>query len=260
MNIIEGRVKRPYKIVIYGPEGIGKSTMASKAEDALFIDLEAGTDQMNVKRVGSPRTWEELITTVKEIAGMPDICKSVVIDTADRCEVLCAQYICRRQNIPSIESLGYGKGYTILQEQFQKLLNALDTVIASGKNVIVAAHAKMRKQELPDEAGAFDRWEMKLTRQVAPLLKEWTDALLFLNYKTFVVTTADDTRKAQGGRRVIYTSHHPCWDAKNRHELPEVLNLDAAGVAELYKRLDGFVKEKKEGKDMSQQKKAVINY
>lgn len=252
LKITEGKVNRPFKLVIYGPEGIGKSTMASKAEDTLFIDLEAGTEQMNVRRVGSPATWEDLITTVKEIAKTSDVCKSVVIDTADRCEVLCAQYICRRQNIPSIESLGYGKGYTILQEQFQKLLNVMDAVIASGKNVIVIAHAKMRKQELPDEAGAFDRWEMKLTRQVAPLLKEWSDALLFLNYKTFVVTTVDDTRKAQGGKRVIYTSHHPCWDAKNRYCLPEVLNLDASGVDELYRRLDGYAKGMQEDKQMSQ--------
>lgn len=81
-------------------------------------------------------------------------------------------------------------------------------------NVIITAHAKMRKFEQPDEMGAYDRWEMKLTRQVAPLLKEWSDMLLFCNYKTFVVTPDEGKNKVQGGKRVIYTSHHPCWDAK----------------------------------------------
>lgn len=45
----------------------------------------------------------------------------------------------------------------------------------------------MRKFEQPDEIGSYDRWEMKLTKNVAPLVKEWADMVLFANYKTFVV-------------------------------------------------------------------------
>ena len=69
--------------------------------------------------------------------------------------------------------------------------------------MVVTAHAKMRKFELPDEMGAYDRWEMKLSKQVAPLLKEWCDILLFLNYQTFIVTTESKSQKAQGGKRVM---------------------------------------------------------
>ena len=101
--------------------------------------------------------------------------------------------------------------------------------------MVITAHAKMRKFEQPDEQGAYDRWEMKLSKQVAPLLKEWCDMLLFLNYKTYVVTTETNAKKAQGGKRVIYTSHHPCWDAKNRHSLPEEMDLDFKNIAHLFK-------------------------
>ena len=107
-------------------------------------------------------------------------------------------------------------------------------MILSGKNVVITAHAKMRKQELPDEQGAFDRWELKLSKQTAPLLKEWPDALLFLNFKTLVVATDSNTHKAQGGKRVMFTSHHPCWDAKNRHGLPEELDLSYASIAPIF--------------------------
>ena len=82
--------------------------------------------------------------------------------------------------------------------------------------------------------GSYDRWEMKLTRQTAPLVKEWCDMLLFCNYKTFVVTQDNDKAKAQGGKRVMYTSHHPCWDAKNRHDLPEMLDMDYATIAHIF--------------------------
>ena len=82
--------------------------------------------------------------------------------------------------------------------------------------------------------GAYDRWEMKLSKQVAPLLKEWCDILLFCNYQTFVVTSENNTQKAQGGKRVMYTSHHPAWDAKSRVQLPEVLELDYKHIAHIF--------------------------
>jgi hypothetical protein len=118
-----------------------------------------------------------------------------------------------------------------MAEEFSRLLSALDLVIAAGIHVVVTAHAKMRKFEQPDEMGAYDRWEMKLSKQTAPLLKEWCDMLLFCNYQTFVVTSENDTKKAQGGKRVIYTSHHPAWDAKTRISLPEIIDLDYGKIA-----------------------------
>ena len=88
--------------------------------------------------------------------------------------------------------------------------------------------------------GAYDRWEMKLSKQVGPLLKEWCDLLLFANYKTLAVATDIDKKgkarnhKAQGGKRVMYTSHHACWDAKNRMNLPEELPLEYEPLAQYF--------------------------
>ena len=233
LKITKGKIDRAIKVVIYGSEGIGKSTLASRFPDPLFIDTEGGTAHMDVNRIDRPSTWPDLLSTVNEVA-QEEVCKTLVIDTADWAEQLCIDYICTKYKQPSIEGFGYGKGYTYLGEEFSRLLKALDGVIASGKHVVVTAHAKMRKFEQPDEMGAYDRWEMKLSRQVAPLLKEWCDMLLFMNYKTFVVVSENGTAKGQGGKRVIYTSHHPCWDAKNRHGLPEEIEADFSEIAHLF--------------------------
>ena len=72
---------------------------------------------------------------------------------------------------------------------------------------------------------------MKLTKQVAPMLKEWADMVLFANYKTYVVE--DDktkSKKAQGGKRVMYTTHNPCWDAKNRAGLDDCVAFDYESI------------------------------
>jgi len=235
LNITKGKIDRTLKVVAYGSEGIGKTTFAAAFPEPLFIDTEGGTAHMDVRRIDRPQSWEELIAIVNEVADDPDVCKTLVLDTADWAEVLCVTHVCQKYKQNSIESFGYGKGYTYLAEEFSRLFSALDAVIESGKNVVITAHAKMRKFEQPDEQGAYDRWEMKLSKQVAPLLKEWCDMLLFLNYKTFVVTTETNAKKAQGGKRIIYTSHHPCWDAKNRHSLPAEMDLDFKNIAHLFK-------------------------
>ena len=58
--------------------------------------------------------------------------------------------------------------------------------------------------------------------------------LLFLNYQTYVVTTENKATKAQGGKRVMHTTHHPCWDAKNRHGLADALDLDFTQIGHVF--------------------------
>ncbi len=102
-------------------------------------------------------------------------------------------------------------------------------------NVVLTAHSIIRKFELPEETGAYDRYELKLGQkagnQCAALAKEWADMVLFVNYKEIVITTKDNKKKVSGGKRVMYTAHNPCWDAKNRHGLAEELPFDYQGIA-----------------------------
>ena len=238
LKIIEGKEKRPLKIVIYGPEGIGKSTFASKFPDPLFIDTEGGTSNLDIKRIKCSKSWDDLIQIVKEIIKKPTICKTLVLDSADWAESMCINAVTQKYRKNNIEDFGYGKGYVYLLDEFSKLLSLFDELIEVGINVVVTAHAKPRKFELPEEQGAFDRYEMKLTRQVAPVLKEWCDALFFANYKIYVVTTETNSKKAQGGKRVLYTTHHPAYDAKNRFGLPEELSLDFSEIAHLFDGLE----------------------
>ena len=235
IKVTTGLVNRPQKVVIYGSEGVGKTTLASDFPSPLFIDTEGGTAHMNVARAQWGETWTDLISTVKEVAKSKDLCETLVIDTADWAEQLCIKHVLKTRLIngnpaSGVEDYGYGKGYTYVGEEFQNLLSALNDVIQNGIHVVVTAHAKMRKFEQPDETGAYDRWEMKLSKQVSPLLKEWADMILFCNYQTRVVTTENKVKKAQGGKRIMFTTHHPCWDAKNRHGLPDKLDMEYARI------------------------------
>lgn len=231
MRISRGKIATAQRIVLMGVEGIGKSTLASKFPDPVFIDTEGSTAFLDVARFDAPQSWNMLFQEVQYVIDNPDCCKTLVIDTADWAEKLCIEDILAKNHWDSIESPGYGKGYVYVKESFGKLLNKLSDVVGKGVNVVLTAHTQMRKFEQPDELGAYDRWELKLSRQTAPLVKEWADMLLFANYKTMVINVdnqgaAKGKNKARGGKRVLYTSHHPCWDAKNRCGMPEELPME----------------------------------
>ena len=135
----------------------------------------------------------------------------------------------------SIEDFGFGKGYVLLAEQYAKLLGACDQLVATGVNVVLVAHAHVKRVSPPDQNDGYDRYELKLTKQTAPLLKEWSDLLLFCTYDLQLVEGADGRKKARGGkRRIMYAERAAAWDAKNRFGLPESMPLGIEPIQHLW--------------------------
>lgn len=233
-DITSGKIPHARKVLVYGPEGVGKSTFASKFPDPLFIDTEGSTRNLNVRRMPNPTSWLMLLDEVATVAQEKS-CKTFIIDTLDWAERMCSWDLCQSKGWQGIEDAGYGKGYTYLAERFGQLFNRLEDVIQVGINVVVAAHAKITKFEQPDEMGTYDRWELKLEKKTAPMAKEWADMILFANYQTIVIKSKDGKNKGQGGqKRVMYTTHTATWDAKNRDNLPDKLDFDFDQIAHLF--------------------------
>ena len=236
MKIIKGKIPCAKKVLVYGPEGIGKSTFASRFPEPVFIDTEGSTKDMDVSRFEKASSWTMLMEPTRYGKVNPWICRTLVIDTADWAEQMCVTDLCARYGKKGVEDFGYGNGYVYAKEEFGRFLNALEEVVEAGINVVLTAHAQMRKFEQPDELGSYDRWEMKLGKktssQTSPLVKEWADMVLFANYKTWSVAVDDKgkKRKAQGGTRVMHTTHHPCWDAKNRYGLPDEVPFEYESI------------------------------
>lgn len=234
MEVTKGKISKAQKVVIYGPEGIGKSTFGSKFKKPIFLDVEGSTNQLDVARMPAPDSWQMVKSLLGDFRKDRMGYETLVIDTADWAERLCVAQVCAERGI---ESLGgaedYGKSYNILSVQWGKFLDFLTELTNTGTTVVLLAHAGLRKFEQPDEAGAYDKYELKLEKKTSALTKEWADMVLFANYKTLVVEV-DKKKKAQGGKRVMYASHHPCWDAKNRHDLPGQMDFDYANIAHCF--------------------------
>ena len=235
LNITKGKVTGTAKrLVIYGPEGIGKSTLATRIQNSLVLDYEDGTKEIDCSR-HLVTDWRNGEAAINALIANPQGISAVIIDTADWCERMLIENMLKRSGKSSIEDYGYGKGYTALQEEFARFLALLDKLVEKGVHVVFVAHSTVKRMSPPDQTDGYDRYELKLTKQVAPLLKEWADAILFVKFKVQIVEGSDGKLKAQGGKdRVMYTTHSPAWDAKNRYDLADELPMAFEHIAHLF--------------------------
>ena len=179
------------KTLIYGVEGVGKSTLASKFPKAVFLDTEGSTDKYNfVERYPTPTSIAMLVDECNDIATSGEY-QTIVIDTFDKVEQMIADELCTKNNKQSLEDFGYGAGYAELDERVGKLLNFFQDLVNKGINITILAHAKTKNFDSPLGDGSYPRYELKLgaktTQRTASFLKEWADMILFCNYKVQVI-------------------------------------------------------------------------
>ena len=244
-NVTSGIVfEKGIKTLIYGVEGIGKTTLASKMPSPIWLDLEGSSERFNdISRYPTPTSLAMLKDEMADIVMSKEY-KTIVIDTLDRLEVLVMDELCKSNDKDSIEDFGFGAGYKKLDEIFGKLLNYFDDVSKAGINITVIAHAKVKNFDEPNGDGSYSRYELKLgantTQRVSSFVKEWADMVLFCNYKTEIIADSK-TKKTHGfdGKRVMYTTHTPSHDAKNRFGLADELPLEYASIKKIYERFGG---------------------
>ena len=231
LTITKGPRKAPVRAVIYGVEGVGKTSLAAQLPAPLFLDMEEGTTQLDVARAQID-TADELRNALTALAADAQGFQSIIIDSADWAERIACEALLKKSGKRSIEDFGFGKGFVMLAEEMARLLTACDTLVHRGLHVVWIAHAKTSRVSPPDMIDGFDRYELKMAKQTAPLFKEWADLLLFANFETIIVKGNDGRVKGEGGkRRLIYTERTAAWDAKNRYGLPEILALEHGTIA-----------------------------
>lgn len=237
MNITTGKQIMPVKGILYGVEGIGKTTFAARWPKPLFIDVENGSWQLDVSRV-VPGSYAEFKNIIQQIAEDPQGFQTLVIDSADWLETMMIKHICMEAGINSIEKYekGYGKGWTKLAEDWATLLDHLDRIRFKKRlNVLFISHARIKRYEPADDTG-HDRYTLTMAEKSADVLKKWSDLTLFVKYDTFTVEEDGKVKVKGGDKRVMYSKFHPCWDAKNRYGLPDKMPFEFDQIAGIFQR------------------------
>ena len=228
-NITSGKLQKAIRQVIYGTEGVGKTSYAAKATAPVFIGTEDGTSQLDVSRFPSPQNWDNVFDAIDTLYSQDHDFKTVVLDSADWALKLCVRHVCAKANVESIEDIPYGRGHIKAAEEFQRLLRGLDALVSKGMHVVVIAHSEI--VTFKDPAGdAYDHYTIACGKRVTPMLKEWADCVFFADFDKSVRKVGEGfnerTIAKSYGNRIMYTEHRASHDAKNRFGLPERMALD----------------------------------
>lgn len=202
--------------LIYGPSKIGKSTWCSNAENALFLATEPGLNALEVFQ--TPITcWEDLLQACGELSEGKHSFKTIVIDTVDNLYRMCSEHVCQKFKIEHESDLGYGKGYALINNEFQRVLTKLAFLPVG---LILISHSQER--EIETRTGKHTRIVPTLPDKARKLVTGLVDLVLFCDLEI----KKDEEGKPQY-QRVMRTKPSPNYDAGDRTgRLPEMIPLD----------------------------------
>lgn len=230
---LETRKHKPPRIIIYGPQGLGKSTFGSQAKKPVFIQTEDGLDNIDAPAFPLAKDFDTVISQLRELATKDHDFKTVVIDSLDWLEPMVWKKVAQEHNVTSIEDIGYGKGYVFALDVWRSYIIAINHLRdKKGMMVVQTAHSEIKRFEDPLN-DPYDRYQIKLHRLASGLIQEHSDIVFFLNY--YVGTTkrkegfGERIMAVGSGERILYSEERPSFAAKNRYGLPAEIPFDREG-------------------------------
>ena len=238
-SITKGREQQPPRIMVYGAEGVGKSTFASLAPNPVFVQTEDGLSEIDTSKFPLARTFDDVVMQLQAVRDEQHEYGTLVIDSVDWLERLVWDRVCADYGVKSIEKAdgGYGKGYVHALTYWRQIVSILNDIRSKrGMAVILIAHAAVERFEDPEHA-AYDRSTPRIHKRACSLICEWVDAVLFASRRLRVDSTTGKAAPvgADGGERIIRTNGSPACIAKNRFGLPTELPLSWAAFVEALK-------------------------
>lgn len=227
----------PPRLVVYGTDGIGKSTFAADAPSPVFIPTKDGVPVSGMPSFPVLTAYPQLMDALRSLARGGHTYRTVVLDSLDAIERLIHAWTATEKGKESIEEIPYGKGFTYALEHWEQVLAALDFLRGKGMAVVCIAHAEIKRFDSPDTE-PYERYQMKLHKSASALIREWADIVGFAN-REVIIKTADAgfnreiTRGVGTGKRLLYLDERPSHHAKNRYSLPAKIELSWGALREV---------------------------
>jgi len=233
----------PNRYIIPGVEGIGKTSFAAYAPSPIFIETRGETGLETLIDAGrlppiphfpELQSWGEMTSAIQQLLDGEHSYRTLVIDTLNGAERLCHEMICARDFKGDWGEHGfsnYQKGYEIALADWRNFLASLDMLREVRKmSILCLCHVRVKTFKNPEGAD-YDRWTPDIHEKTWGLTHKWSDAVLFMNYETFV-NEKDPKKKGKATstqQRIMFTERHAAYDAKNRFGLPSEIELGNSG-------------------------------
>ena len=259
-----GKIERPPFVIVYGQDGVGKSSMLADAPDVIFGGPETGTDHLDVTRVSGLDTFEKNINFLNEILAGGHKFKNLAFESIDHLEKIIFSKVCKEDGSSNINKAlgGYGAGFARADALTVEMINLLKQ-INQKMGVYVTAHFKVKTFSDPNTDTDYQRYSIKTREETAGYWKEAVDAVLFAHYE---VSKGKDAARAFGdGTRLLGTEWRPAFIEAVKMSEPDKIKEYANEIESLreklkddkerLKKLDARTKQAVESKDVGSLKK-----
>jgi len=234
----------PPRLVFYGPPGKGKTYTAAQAGEHIFLNINDGLG--GIPHTAFPirgadkgddifKTYDEIIWALDAILNQDHDFRVLIIDGLSDLEELIHRQICAASGVSTIAKAcgGYGKGYVEAMNSWNEVLSLLSQIRQKRNMVIVLlAHSNIKSYADP-MADSYDRHVLKLHDAAAFRIREWADAVLFLDQKVYIDKSQEGMKKIAKANSLgltFFTSENPRHQAKNRYGLPSEIPMSWQGL------------------------------
>lgn len=227
---------RPDSMIVYGVEGIGKTSFAAQAPDPLVIMTRGETGLETLMRSGALKpvrhfpeveSYTEFMNILDAVLEGDTGAKVLIVDCINGLAQLCAEHVCATKFNGDWGVKGFGEfgvGYATTLEEWAKVLKKLDSIRNKGIGIICTAHAQVKSFSNP-EGNDYDRYTPDMNIKLWGATAKWADIILFMNYFTSVTREGFKNKGKGGDIRMAYAQRTAAWDAKNRHNMPASFSL-----------------------------------
>jgi len=248
-DIQKSNKTKPPRIVLMGSAGIGKTTMGATFPAPIFIQTEDGLGKIDVPNFPLSKSFDDVMGALHALLNEDHDYKSVIVDSIDWLQMLIYKHTCQKAGQQSIESFGYGKGYTEALTYWRDYIDLLNR-LRDEKGMVTCQLAHSQQIEVkPPNVEPFHQWQLKLHKHSHALIKEHCDLLGFCDVKTSIVKSETAGGKAyqkakSDGKRYIYCNKSPERDTKNRYQIETEIEMTWDALVGAIKGETAKVKEK----------------
>ena len=206
------RDMRGYSVFMYGGWKTGKTTTACKFEKPLLIAAEKGYSAIPGIRPVPVNSWSEFRQTLRQLKEdrAKEMFFNIILDTADILYDYCCKYIAANNNVDTIADIPFGKGYGLVEKEFDE---SLRQIVQMGYGLVIISHEA--DKTFTDESGKqYNKIVPTLDKRANNIVARMADIIMYTRSipdesgKERVVAFCRGTSRFEAGSRFKYFPEH----------------------------------------------------